>query len=560
MSFLDAPGITAAGLDAAATALQQDPDSEFRAAQNATFARITPISDNQNLAAYGDSLTEPGQWIAELVARQGVAVANLGKSGQSSSEVAMRQGGLVPKVTVTGGTIPASGAVAVTVDYPTGAFKSNVAGAMVNPQYVGMIAGVPGTLVANIQGNPRTWSFTRTTPGEAVAVAGQRYFLSTEGPLHARKEQVLWTGRNFSGDRVITDTADMVAYLRHHVIDPSFTVVSIITSQTEILGSAEYNAVMTRNATLKATYGDHYCEVRRPLIDSALAWAGIAPTPGDLTDIANDTVPRSLQVGDGFHLNAKGQEFVGKLIAEHRTRLGYDRSGPIVAANIGPAPSYTPTVHALTVTGASHRYVASTLDASAVGTRISNLGSVGEPGEPKFLRPVVTGSGATLRDAAGLKYLEFNGTSDRMYVPAFTVNQPYSYAIVYRLRSTGADKTVLSLINGTPANPVMRRAANGNVLLDAGTALQFAPTTDLGTGWHIMYASVNGATSIVGVDGQTATGNAGALAMTGLRIGQGAVDFSDIDVAEIVGYDRALTGPELAQVRTDMKAEYTVLP
>lgn len=42
MSFLDAPGITAAGLDAAATALQQDPDSEFRAAQNATFVPGNP--------------------------------------------------------------------------------------------------------------------------------------------------------------------------------------------------------------------------------------------------------------------------------------------------------------------------------------------------------------------------------------------------------------------------------------------------------------------------------------------------------------------------------------
>lgn len=38
MSFLDAPGVTAAGLDAAATALAQDPDSEFRAVQNATYA------------------------------------------------------------------------------------------------------------------------------------------------------------------------------------------------------------------------------------------------------------------------------------------------------------------------------------------------------------------------------------------------------------------------------------------------------------------------------------------------------------------------------------------
>jgi len=542
-----------------------DTASATRGALNATIddkvSKITPTSDNQNLAAFGDSLTEPGQWIAELVARQAVAVTNLGKSGQSSSEIAMRQGGLIPKVTVTGGTIPASGPVAVTVDYPTGAFKTNVGGAMANPQYVGKIAGVEGTLVANIQGNPRTWSFTRTTPGTAVNASGQRWFLSTEGPLQVRKEQIFWTGRNFSYDRVITDTADMVAYLKKNVIDPSYTVVSVINGSAEPIGSSEYNAILSRNATLKTTYGEHYCEVRRPLIDSALAWAGITPTANDLADIANDVVPRSLQVGDGFHLNAKGQEFVGKLIAEHRTRLGYDRTGAILAANIGADPVYVPPTYSLSVTGASRRYVASSLADSKVGTVITQLDSVGEPGEPKFLRPVVSGSGATLRNAGGVKYLEFDGVANRMYVPAFTVAQPYTFAVVYKLRSTGTSKVILSLINGTPASPTLRREANGNIVFDAGSAQPVVPGAALGTTWHLAYISVNGASTIIGIDGTTATpGTPGTGSVTGLRIGQGASDYSDIDVAEVVMWDRALTSGELASVRTDMKAQYAALP
>jgi hypothetical protein len=48
--------------------------------------------------------------------------------------------------------------------------------------------------------------------------------------------------------------------------------------------------------------------------------------------------------------------------------------------------------------------------------------------------------------------------------------------------------------------------------------------------------------------------------VTGLRIGQGASDYADIDVAEVVMWDRALTSAELASVRTDMKAQYTALP
>lgn len=42
--FLAPPGITRAGLDAAATALQQDTNSAFRAAQNATYASAFPDS------------------------------------------------------------------------------------------------------------------------------------------------------------------------------------------------------------------------------------------------------------------------------------------------------------------------------------------------------------------------------------------------------------------------------------------------------------------------------------------------------------------------------------
>lgn len=45
MGFLDPPGLTRHELDAAATALQQDPDSDFRAAQNATYARAAKVGE-----------------------------------------------------------------------------------------------------------------------------------------------------------------------------------------------------------------------------------------------------------------------------------------------------------------------------------------------------------------------------------------------------------------------------------------------------------------------------------------------------------------------------------
>lgn len=545
MGFLDPKPLTPGQADA-------------RYASKTDLASVTLVSDTMNLAAFGDSLTATSVWIDELIRLQpGITIYNGGRSGQSSSEIAMRQGGLVPKVTVSGGTIPSSGSVAVTVDYPTGAFKSNVQGAMVNPEYVGTIAGVPGKLVANIQGTPRTWSFTRATPGTAVPASGQRYFISTEGPLQVRKEQILWTGRNFSYDRVITDTADMVAYLRRNVIDPAFTVVSVINGSSEPIGTAEYNAILSRNATLKDTYGAHYCEVRRPLIDSGLAWAGITPTAGDQADIANDTVPRSLQTGDGFHLNSTGQKFVAKLIAEHRTRLGYDRTGPIVAASVNANPVDPDTPSTITATGVIRRYLAKTLDESLIGTQVTSLPDTSGVGSP--LIPVVSGSGATLMNESGMDFLRFDGVDDRMYTAVSTTAQPFTVAYVYRMRTTGASKAIGSLNTGTPASPIMRREANGDLFASAGTGLTLAGAA-ADTGWHLAYASVNGGTSIIGVDGTTTTGAMGANSISGLRIGQGATDYSDIDVAEVILFNRALSAAELTQLRTDVKTGHPALP
>jgi hypothetical protein len=65
MSLLDVPGITPAGLDAAVTALQQDPDSDFRAEQNATYALKTDLPptslDGGNASStYGTSFNFDG--------------------------------------------------------------------------------------------------------------------------------------------------------------------------------------------------------------------------------------------------------------------------------------------------------------------------------------------------------------------------------------------------------------------------------------------------------------------------------------------------------------------
>ena len=54
MSFLDVPGVKAGALDAKITELANDPDSDFRAAQNATYGRISKL-DIRAYGAVGDA-------------------------------------------------------------------------------------------------------------------------------------------------------------------------------------------------------------------------------------------------------------------------------------------------------------------------------------------------------------------------------------------------------------------------------------------------------------------------------------------------------------------------
>lgn len=51
--FLAPPGVTRAGLDAAVTALQQDPESTFRAEQNATYAGLVQLAKNPDTLIAG---------------------------------------------------------------------------------------------------------------------------------------------------------------------------------------------------------------------------------------------------------------------------------------------------------------------------------------------------------------------------------------------------------------------------------------------------------------------------------------------------------------------------
>lgn len=126
----------------------------------------------------GDSLTE--NWgnsnnnIEIKDAYGAVNVVNIGKGGQTSPQISARQGGVPVLLTVTGGSIPASGSVDVTVS--TNLFYTNASSGTTTQ--AGTLAGVPGVLQRVKTSGVYTYTFIRDAAGAEVAVPNPAPFLT----------------------------------------------------------------------------------------------------------------------------------------------------------------------------------------------------------------------------------------------------------------------------------------------------------------------------------------------------------------------------------------------
>jgi lysophospholipase L1-like esterase len=120
---------------------------------------------------------------------------------------------------------------------------------------------------------------------------------------------IIWAGRNNYSDptTVKSDIAAMVAALGHS----RYIVISVLNSNAEPSGSANYNTIMQLNADLAATYGSHFIDMRSYLV--SLYNPGI---PQDVTDHGNDVTPSSLRV-DALHLNSSGYAYVAQKISQN---------------------------------------------------------------------------------------------------------------------------------------------------------------------------------------------------------------------------------------------------
>lgn len=316
-----------------------------------------PLTPSPTITCKGHSwiYSDNGLLEAAIADVLGVTVRNLGIGGQTSTEVAIRTGGIIPLLTLAGNQIPAdTTAVSVTAIQPSGDYRTNGSSSYTYP---GTLAGVAGTLTETLQaqGSNPVWTFKRTTAGDAVTVLPNTPFLVTSD-AHEDETTVIMCAQN----NLYTVDATMRSVMRD--IEAIVGTLTPVVKRFLIVGEFTFpddgndaagGALIRRtkmigiNTERAAKWPNNFYDLRRDFIDIGMQVGGLVPSADDISKINRDTTPLGIlkSVSD-THPNATGYAVVGKLIAKQLVARGW-------ATYAGSTPPAAPAVTATGSAGAA---------------------------------------------------------------------------------------------------------------------------------------------------------------------------------------------------------------
>lgn len=257
--------------------------------------------DGAAIVAWGDSWTAGVGAVAgmsfpeQLQALTGRPVFNGGVSGQTSDQIAARQGGVPALLTLPGDSLPGSGRVTIQ-EQSTLPVSAEGPGPITGELY-----GIRGTL--SYDGN---LVFQSDTPGAEVTIPPKSPFVPDTFGSRG-KVNVFWMGSNnfYDAAGVETDIALCVAFLS----SGKFIVLALLNAGSEPRGSPSYREITQLNASLAAAYPDNFIDVRQVLVDSY-----DPASAEDVRDHSNDVPPASLR-NDDQHPNEAGYAIVAREVA-----------------------------------------------------------------------------------------------------------------------------------------------------------------------------------------------------------------------------------------------------
>lgn len=299
---------------------------------------IDPYGSSLNLSHWGTSVAlgngdegvGSNNWGSLVAADLGLTYSSFGLSGRTSTEIAIRQGGIDPVVNVAGNSIPAA-TTPVTITIVGGKFAGQLVTQALTglwrkaTSWTGTLAGVVGVLTKDDTGS--AWTFTRSVAGSAVAAAPGSVFHCTDGDARLSDFQLFnafennWT-LDPGGTVAIRDMDAMIAHLppghlRYVIVGNSTQYGKTATGSDPV---AQWVSLSQTDSAALARYGKRFANWRLTAETMGIKLAGIAPTSDDLNAPGNDAIPPSL-LNVGPHPNATGYEVMRKL-ATQTARIG----------------------------------------------------------------------------------------------------------------------------------------------------------------------------------------------------------------------------------------------
>lgn len=317
----DAAGYVAFGIRDDGTVVTPKNQSDATSIANAALGMTRSKRDAVSTA--GDSLTngyfggttQPEfSWPARFATlAPNVTVSNLAQSGWVVDEIAIKLGALELPITVTGGSIPASGPVAATCPTPVGWHPNGI-----SRSFTGHIAGVLGVL--RHETATGTYTFTRSAAGDMTTVEPGTVFVPVDD-VHSADTIVVMAGHNDVSFGVVGPEGDTA----RHVINgirrihnwasrqlKQVLVMSVTTKVTWTQGTPSYGIVQTINDGLESEYTTRYYDLREYLVTQAIYDLGLTPTAADITAMNGDTLPPSIMdPGDITHYSKDTAALVG---------------------------------------------------------------------------------------------------------------------------------------------------------------------------------------------------------------------------------------------------------
>lgn len=311
---------------------------------------LNDITTDKKIACWGDSITyglggqentfiksdngviDASDWSYPdtLKYYTGLDVYNLGVCGETSYDIALRQGGIKmyvgKQVTVKQG---ARAQINIVDEYGSQVMLENFNGYETDND------------------EPANVVYINDTPFQLEADNGKLYISvygdSSNKSIKIKKgtQVVTKAAHDISGDVLVIqmgsnggwDDYDELIQQYKAMIDNSGTECYIIIGDTdnpdESVDSAYYTdsrevgtADTQWEAALREAFGEHFINMRVYMIENALNTAGLEPTQDDIDNIQDGRVPESLKY-DFTHLNSYGYYAVGVAVYNKGIELGY---------------------------------------------------------------------------------------------------------------------------------------------------------------------------------------------------------------------------------------------